>query len=250
MLLRKFVVYWLARATLTQGLQPVVHHFKHLARASPLFASHTETIQQAEQALSDILMDDNFDGSQQTLDDAIMVLQRCGGSIEVSALEGRWKLIYTSRSSFDYRSPLGRRTDGTAPGIEKIFQEIFGNNGGTAGASSSPIQRSVLSTPGIEATQTITLSGPKKRVEQCVRAGPLFLNLSASATFNETSGRIDFLFDDAYVLVADKIRIPYPVPFRLLGDEARGFLDTSYVSEVFRISMGNKGTTFILVRSE
>ena len=44
------------------------------------------------------------------------------------------------------------------------------------------------------------------------------------------------------------VRVPYPVPFRLLGDEAKGYLDTSYVSERLRISRGNKGTTFIFAR--
>ena len=42
--------------------------------------------------------------------------------------------------------------------------------------------------------------------------------------------------------------MPYPVPFRLLGDEARGYLDTSYVSDRLRVSKGNKGTTFIFAR--
>ena len=44
------------------------------------------------------------------------------------------------------------------------------------------------------------------------------------------------------------LRLPYPVPFRLLGDEARGWLDTTYLSQRLRVSRGNKGTTFILGR--
>lgn len=35
---------------------------------------------------------------------------------------------------------------------------------------------------------------------------------------------------------------------RLLGDEAKGWLDTTYLSSQLRISRGNKGTTFILRR--
>jgi hypothetical protein len=38
------------------------------------------------------------------------------------------------------------------------------------------------------------------------------------------------------------------VPFRLLGDEARGWLETTYLSPSLRISRGNKGTTFVLRR--
>ncbi|XP_061348557.1 probable plastid-lipid-associated protein 12, chloroplastic isoform X2 [Gastrolobium bilobum] len=43
-------------------------------------------------------------------------------------------------------------------------------------------------------------------------------------------------------------KIPYPVPFKLLGDEAKGWLDTTYLSHSgnLRISRGNKGTTFVL----
>jgi hypothetical protein len=44
------------------------------------------------------------------------------------------------------------------------------------------------------------------------------------------------------------LRLPYPVPFKLLGDEAKGWLDTTYLGRDVRISKGNKGTTFVLVR--
>ena len=42
--------------------------------------------------------------------------------------------------------------------------------------------------------------------------------------------------------------IPYPVPFKILGDERKGWLDVTYLSEdrMFRLSRGNKGTLFIL----
>ena len=38
------------------------------------------------------------------------------------------------------------------------------------------------------------------------------------------------------------------MPFKLLGKEAEGYLDTLYLSERLRISRGNKGTTFVLSR--
>jgi hypothetical protein len=220
-----------------------------LLRAS---SSSAADIEAAERTVLDLLVNKK-DGTQGSLVDALGVLEGSGQTIEASALEANWKLIYTSSSSFDYRSPLGRRADGTAPGLEKIFQTIFDGGGGGDGramASSSPIQRSVLSAPGIEATQDIfdLLSGKGGRVDQCVKAGPAFLKLSASATFDTSLGRVDFLFDEAYLLLGGAIRVPYPVPFRLLGDEARGYLDTSYVSKRLRVSRGNKGTTFVLVR--
>ena len=41
---------------------------------------------------------------------------------------GSWELLYTSKSSFDIRNPLGRRVDGSKPGIEGFFGAIFGED--------------------------------------------------------------------------------------------------------------------------
>lgn len=89
-----------------------------------------------------------------------------------------------------------------------------------------------------------------------------YLRLSASASVDPDAhdgARIDFAFDLAYFELASgpfgvrlpgtrPVRVPYPVPFRLLGDEARGWLDTTFLGKDVRISRGNKGTTFVLVR--
>ncbi|TYH57535.1 probable plastid-lipid-associated protein 12, chloroplastic isoform X2 [Gossypium hirsutum] len=61
--------------------------------------------------------------------------------------------------------------------------------------------------------------------------------------------RILFQFDTAaFSFKFLPFKVPYPVPFRLLGDEAKGWLDTTYLSHSgnLRISRGNKGTTFVL----
>ncbi|KAL1295574.1 probable plastid-lipid-associated protein 12, chloroplastic isoform X2 [Arachis ipaensis] len=61
--------------------------------------------------------------------------------------------------------------------------------------------------------------------------------------------RILFRFDRAaFSFRFLPFKVPYPVPFRLLGDEAKGWLDTTYLSHSgnLRISRGNKGTTFVL----
>lgn len=55
--------------------------------------------------------------------------------------------------------------------------------------------------------------------------------------------RILFQFDRAaFSLKFLPFKVPYPVPFRLLGDEAKGWLDTTYLSNSgnLRISRGNK----------
>lgn len=55
--------------------------------------------------------------------------------------------------------------------------------------------------------------------------------------------RILFQFDRAaFSFKFLPFKVPYPVPFRLLGDEAKGWLDTTYLSPSgnLRISRGNK----------
>lgn len=77
--------------------------------------------------------------------------------------------------------------------------------------------------------------------------GVLRLTAEASVPVGGDRRRIDFAFDGGFVkLKALPVKIPYPVPFKLLGDEAKGWLDTTYLSPRVRISRGNKGTTFVL----
>ena len=61
--------------------------------------------------------------------------------------------------------------------------------------------------------------------------------------------RVRFSFDEGFFLFRNGLRVPYPVPFRLLGKEAEGYLDTTYLGARVRVSTGNKGTTFVLERS-
>ena len=40
-------------------------------------------------------------------------------------------------------------------------------------------------------------------------------------------------------------KVPYPVPFKLFGDETKGWIDVTYMNEegTFRLARGNKGTS-------
>lgn len=61
--------------------------------------------------------------------------------------------------------------------------------------------------------------------------------------------RVDFAFQEAkFEFKNNNFSIPYPVPFTLLGDEAKGWIDITYMSENFRVSRGNKGTLFLLLK--
>ena len=81
----------------------------------------------------DCLGNDRAGGSQQQLAEALRVLQRSGQAVESQALEDNWKLMYTSSSSFDFRNPLGKRADGSAPGLERIFRTVFGDGNSDGG---------------------------------------------------------------------------------------------------------------------
>lgn len=69
-----------------------------------------------------------------------------------------------------------------------------------------------------------------------------FGSIQAAASIKDGK-RILFQFDRAaFSFKFLPFKLPYPVPFRLLGDEAKGWLDTTYLSPSgdLRISRGNK----------
>lgn len=121
------------------------------------------------------------------------------------AVVGDWELLYTTKSKFDITNPLGRRQDGSTPGLEQIFPILFGTKSSGAAdisSSSSPIQRLVTEIESVKIYQNIEFaSSGKGRVDQLVKNndGDILLRLSAAATFNTAlAQRIDFEFDLAY----------------------------------------------------
>ncbi|CAM9220883.1 unnamed protein product [Ascophyllum nodosum] len=76
------------------------------------------------------------------------------------------------------------------------------------------------------------------------------IGVSQTTPPKDPSARIDFQFDQAgFDFKALPFNIPYPVPFRWLGDEVKGWIDVTYLSERLRIARGNKGTLFVLQRA-
>ena len=77
---------------------------------------------------------------------------------------------------------------------------------------------------------------------------------------NRPNSRIDFVFDNGSFDFGGMVQIPYPVPFRLpiMRDLVKGWIDITYMSNsesnsnrgILRISRGNKGSTFVLVKEE
>ncbi|OAE35007.1 hypothetical protein AXG93_1864s1350 [Marchantia polymorpha subsp. ruderalis] len=137
-----------------------------------------------------------------------------------------------------------------SPLIEGRWQLMFTTRPGTA----SPIQRTFVGVDAFTVFQEIELTGTTDpRVSNIVRASESIgeLKVEAAAT-RESNKRILFRFDKAaFDFKFLPFKVPYPVPFKLLGDEAKGWLDTTYLSPsgTIRISRGNKGSTFILQKN-
>jgi len=190
---------------------------------------------------------------QVLLEKRVAILEQSGKGVKDPSkselLEGKWKLLYTSRPS-----------------------------------SASPIQRSFTGVDGFSVYQDISTSGVEARVNNIVdfgdKVGFLKVEAAASTDFkplpnfeprkgrglpfgilgtssveppSKVNTRLDFQFDKAaFYFKALPLTIPYPVPFRLLGDERKGWLDVTYLSKdgQFRLSRGNKGTLFVLVKED
>ena len=138
-----------------------------------------------------------------------------------AALIGEWKLLYTTKSTFDRTNPLGKREDGTTPGLEQLFPIVFrggsnsrdgddGDGSSSTSSSSSPIQRLVTNIESIDIYQNIRAANAKtktarrmERVDQLVknRIGDTVLRLSAAASYDNKRNRINFAFDLAYFMV-------------------------------------------------
>uniref|UniRef100_A0ACD5ULT9 Uncharacterized protein n=1 Tax=Avena sativa TaxID=4498 RepID=A0ACD5ULT9_AVESA len=133
--------------------------------------------------------------------------------------------------------------------IEGSWKLIFTTRPGTA----SPIQRTFVGVDSFRVFQEVYLRTDDPRVVNVVKFSETVGELAVQAEATIKDGkRILFRFDQAaFTFKFLPFKVPYPVPFRLLGDEAKGWLDTTYLSRSgnIRISRGNKGTTFVLQKS-
>ncbi|QDZ19771.1 plastid lipid-associated fibrillin [Chloropicon primus] len=183
---------------------------------------------------------------KRVIDECVAKLEEEGGVRDPTAsdlINGRWKLLFTTRpgtSSPIQRAFTGIETfsiyqdidlEGLQPKVDNVV--VFGDSVG------------VLK---VEA-EAVTDKRPRAGFVPRRGQGLPFLGKSDSTPPSGPNKRIDFQFSKAaFDLKALPFNIPYPVPFKLLQDESKGWLDTTYLSNDLRLSRGNKGTLFILER--
>jgi len=182
-------------------------------------------------------------------------------------LEGRWRLLYTSRPGT--ASPIQRSFTGVD--AFTVYQEIcFPPLSPTTAATTKADKKKKTALPPIPRVNNIVDFGPevgllKVEAEASTDTRPLpgftprkgrglpfgILGVSQTTPPATKNLRIDFQFDQAaFYFKKLPFTIPYPVPFKLLGDETKGWIDITYLSKdgKFRLTRGNKGTLFVLVK--
>lgn len=169
-------------------------------------------------------------------------------------LDGCWKLLYTSSPGTN--SPI-QKTFTSFDGVS-VYQVV--NNINTEGSFLPGLLPDVSNTVCFGSVGrlrvTALASTPSNRcIEPRKGDGKIFgfniFGISSSREPRDPSERIDFSFQEArFEFKGLPFSIPYPVPFKLLGDEAKGWLDITYLSEDLRVARGNKGTIFVLKKSD
>lgn len=165
-------------------------------------------------------------------------------------IDGCWKLLYTSNPGTN--SPIQR----TFTGIDglSVFQVInlINTNTSFLGNSIPDVSNTICFGDAIRLRVTALASTNEKKLIEPRKGDGKILGLnvfgvSSNQPPRNINERIDFAFQEAKFEFRDfNFEIPYPVPFKLLGDEAKGWIDITYLSSKLRVSRGNKGTMFIL----
>ncbi|XP_007014797.2 PREDICTED: probable plastid-lipid-associated protein 12, chloroplastic isoform X1 [Theobroma cacao] len=182
----------------------------------------------------------SFTEQEKRLIDALIGIQGRGRSASSNQLNDAERAVQVLEGQEGMPDPTSSDL------IEGRWQLMFTTRPGTA----SPIQRTFVGVEFFSVFQEVYLRTNDPRVSNIVKFSDSIGELKVEAAASIKDGtRIIFQFDRAaFSFKFLPFKVPYPVPFRLLGDEAKGWLDTTYLSRSgnLRISRGNKGTTFVL----
>ncbi|KAL1808665.1 hypothetical protein ACET3Z_025655 [Daucus carota] len=185
----------------------------------------------------------SFSKDENSLIEALIGIQGRGRSASPLQLQEVDRAVQLLEASESISDPTSSSL------IEGRWQLMFTTRPGTA----SPIQRTFVGVDFFNVFQEVYLQTEDQRVSNIVKFSDAIGELKVEAAASVKDGkRILFRFDKAaFSFKFLPFKVPYPVPFKLLGDEAKGWLDTTYLSKSgnLRISKGNKGTTFVLQKT-
>jgi hypothetical protein len=202
-------------------------------------------------------------GNSNGINSIVEELEQSGYGITQPAIskevKGRWRLLHTNNA--DTASPIQRKAvDATK---YNIYQDILVRD--TEGDSSGRLIVSQVVKFGDSAQLCVdalasTAEYPLEELTERKGTGKILgLNILGVSKVGEEAledterpgSRIDFVFDEGN-FDFNGFKIPYPVPFRLpiFRDAVKGWIDITYLSDRIRISRGNKGTTFVLMKEE
>jgi len=175
-----------------------------------------------------------------------------------SQVKGRWKLLHTNNA--ETASPIQRKAVDASK--YNIYQDIVlrNDNDNTERLIVSQVvkfgDKAQLAVDALASTSQYPLEELTSRQGTGKILGINVLGVSkvgdeAEEDVNRPNSRIDFVFDEG-IFDFDGFKIPYPVPFRLpiFRDAVKGWIDITYLSDRIRISRGNKGTTFVLLKED
>mmetsp|Transcript_6390 Transcript_6390/g.11101 ORF Transcript_6390/g.11101 Transcript_6390/m.11101 type:complete len:273 (-) Transcript_6390:1060-1878(-) len=188
----------------------------------------------------------------------VMKLEDSGESLERPAVApeiyGRWRLMHTTND--DTSSPIQRKAVDTSK--FNIYQDIVVSEENKL-IVSQVVKFSEAAELRVDAVASTSDYPVPELTERKSTGKVLGLNILGVSVVGQEAlpdpdrpdSRIDFVFDEGNFDFGP-LKVPYPVPFRLpiLRDWVKGWIDVTYLSNRVRISRGNKGTTFVLVKEE
>jgi len=167
---------------------------------------------------------------------------------------GRWRLIYTTNA--DTSSPIQKKAVDSQS--FPIYQDIVFNDSNQL-LVKQVVQFSETNQLSVDALASTAAYPLPELTERKTKGDVLGLNLLGVSLVGEEAkpdpkrpnSRVDFVFDEGNFNFGS-VKIPYPVPFRLpiLRDIVKGWIDITWLSDRLRISRGNKGTTFVLLKED
>ena len=261
MTLLRCILLSITFAETVRGFQNLIPNFQGFGLAKQLVQKSFGEQDLENQLLEAIAQTERLSASEE-IDSIVSLLERSDKSLPrpliAPQIYGRWRLLHTSNAAT--ASPIQRKAVDASK--FSIYQDITLKNespGDNVLVVSQVVKFSDTAELRVDALASTSAYPLEELTDRKSTGKVLGLNLlgvslvgdEAAPDPNRPDSRIDFVFDEGNFQFGD-LKIPYPVPFRLplFRDWVKGWIDITYLSDRMRISRGNKGTTFVLLKEQ